>query len=443
MQVKIIILVYFVAVLAVGIYSYFKIKTPADFYISGKRAGLISVTGSMLATILGGSAILGTIELSKARGWPAIWFLCSAAFGLFLLIPLIKNINKTGHFTMPELLETFYGRKAKKIASVIIPVAWIGIVAVQIIAAAKILAGLEFISYNQSAVLAGLVFIIFTLVGGQIGILKTDTLQSVILLAGLFVVFLFSFINHNLKPVETFGTDALFNQSFRPVDLIILILTYSTTFVIGPDIYSRVFCAKNEKVATNSIIITGLLLIGVAFALTWLGFFAETNKNNGIISFTALKLPDWIHGLFIAALLSAIISSGTTLLNAAMILSELTTGNLNKKNALKITQLYIVIIGISSIVIALFITSIIQTLLFALTVFSGAFFVPTLAGLLNMKVNKKNVVFAILTGGLVALTGKLIQEFYNSSTGNIIIISTYLINAAILFYPFRKKIKIE
>ena len=126
-----------------------------------------------------------------------------------------------------------------------------------------------------------------------------------------------------------------------------------------------------------------------------------------------------------------------------MILSELTTGNLNKKNALKITQLYIVIIGISSIVIALFITSIIQTLLFALTVFSGAFFVPTLAGLLNMKVNKKNVVFAILTGGLVALTGKLIQKFYNNSIGNIIIISTYLINAAIVFYPFRKKIKIE
>ena len=82
MQVKIIIALYFLSVLAVGIYSYFKIKTPADFYISGKRAGLISVTGSMLATILGGSAILGTIELSKVRGWPAIWFLCSAAFGL-------------------------------------------------------------------------------------------------------------------------------------------------------------------------------------------------------------------------------------------------------------------------------------------------------------------------------------------------------------------------
>ena len=438
MQVKIVITVYFLIVLAVGVYSYFKVKTPADYYISGKRAGLISVSGSMLATILGGSAILGTVELSKYQGWPAIWFLCSAAFGLFLLIPLVKNINKIGHFTMPELLGTFYGRKAKLISSVIIPVAWIGIVAVQIIAAAKILAGLGFISYNQSAIIAGLVFIIFTLIGGQIGILRTDTLQSAILLTGLFVVFMFSIVNNDLKPVETFRFNALFNDSFKPIDLVVLILTYSTTFVIGPDIYSRVFCAKDEKVATGSILITAFFLIAIAFALTWLGFFSDTNETNGFISFDALNLPDWIHGLFIAALLSAIISSGTTLLNAAMILSELTTGNLAKKNALKITQMYIIVIGASSIVIALFITSIIQTLLFALTFFSGAFVVPTLAGLLNFKVNKKRVVMAIVTGGILALTGKIIHDFYFDFLGSCIIISTYVINSMLLFTPFRR-----
>ena len=438
MQVKIIIAVYFLVVLAVGVYSWFKVKTPADYYISGKRAGLISVTGSMLATILGGSAILGTVELSRNLGWPAIWFLCCAAFGLLLLIPLIKNINKIGHFTMPELLETFYGRKAKLIASVIIPIAWIGIVAVQIIAAAKILAGLGFISYNHSAILSGLVFIIFTLVGGQVGILRTDTLQSVILLTGLFVVFLFSLTNSNLTPVETFHFDALFNDSFKPFDLIILILTYSTTFVVGPDIYSRVFCAKNEKVASQSILITAFLLITIAFALTWLGFFSETNENDGIISFAALKLPDWIYGLFIAALLSAIISSGTTLLNAAMILSELTTGNLHHKKALSYTHFYIIIIGAASIIIALYITTIVQTLLFALTIFSGAFVVPTLAGLLNLKVNKKRVAIAIIAGGVIALSGKIIHDFYNDFIGSCVILSTYVINAVLLFTPFKK-----
>ena len=151
-----------------------------------------------------------------------------------------------------------------------------------------------------------------------------------------------------------------------------------------------------------------------------------------------MNLPDWIHGLFIAALLSAIISSGTTLLNASMILSELTTGNLAKKNALKITQMYIIVIGASSIVIALFITSIVQTLLFVLTVFSGAFFVPTLAGLLNLKVNKKMVVVAIITGGVVALSGKIVHDFYNDFMGSCIILSTYVLNACLLFIPSRK-----
>lgn len=433
MQVKIIIAVYFLAVLVIGLYSFFKVKTSADYFVSGKRAGLISVTGSMLATILGGSAILGTIELSSNIGWAAVWFLCCASLGLLMLIPFTKRISQTGQFTMPEILGKLYGPKAQTIASVIIPVAWIGIVAVQIIAAAKILAGLGFLSYNQSAVLSGLVFITFTLFGGQIGILKTDTLQSFILLTGLLVVIIYSFFNNDLKSVEKFSIDALFNSSFKPFDLLILILTYSVTFVVGPDIYSRLFCARNNKIATHSILITVVLLIAIGFALTWLGFYAGENNTAGQISFAALRLPEWIYGLFIAALLSAIISSGTTLLNAAMILSELTTGDLKHKNALLFTSIFVILIGITSIGIALFVSKIIETLLFALTFFSGAFIVPTVAGLLQMKVNKSNVVISILAGGMLALTGKIVAVFYHAETGNYLILSAYLVNAIFLF----------
>jgi SSS family solute:Na+ symporter len=121
-----------------------------------------------------------------------------------------------------------------------------------------------------------------------------------------------------------------------------------------------------------------------------------------------------------------------------MILSELSTGNLHHKKALSLTHFYILITGSASIIIALFITSIVQTLLFALTVFSGAFVVPTLAGLLNLKVNKKMVVTAIVTGGIVALTGKIIHDFYHDFLGSCIILSTYLINAFLLFIPSKK-----
>lgn len=434
MTIQITILVYFLVVLGVGVYSAFKIKKPADYYVAGKNAGVLQVTGSLLATILGGSAILGTIELSQQTGWPALWFLFCASFGLFMLLPISKKVKRFGNFTLPELLGSFFGKNAETIASVVIPIAWTGVVAAQVIASAKILSGLGFISYSGGALLAGSVFIIYTLIGGQLSILKTDLFQSIIIIVAFSALVWFSFHQQGISETLSLKPFVLFSNSFTIFDLVILVLTYSVTFVVGPDIYSRLFCAKNETTAKTSTFIVALLLVPVSFALTYLGVFSADFENEGIVTFAQHLLPNWAYGLFIAALLSAVMSSAdTTLLTSSMILSELVTGNLNKNEAFKTTRFFVVGIGVISILIALFVTSVIQALLFALTIFSGAFIVPVIAGLLRLKVNRKNVSMAILAGGIIALTGKSTAVFYHEFSGNIIIISSYLVNALLLF----------
>lgn len=433
MQTELTILIYFLFIVGIGIYSAFQIKKPADYYVAGRKAGFIPVSGSLLATILGGSAILGTIELSQKIGWAALWFLFCAALGLFVLIPLSKYVRRLGNYTLPELLGTFYGKKAETISSIIIPLAWVGIVAAQIIAAAKILNGLGFISYENAAILSGVIFIVYTLLGGQLSILKTDTLQAFLIIIGLAALFIFASQSSTQNNIAPLKLNSLFNSSFGIIDLIILILTYSVTFVVGPDIYSRVFCAKNEKTASKSILFVALILIPISFVLTYLGIYSQ-QSGTGIISFAEHLLPGWAYGLFIAALLSAVMSSAdTTLLTSSMILSELLTGNLEHKRALQNTRYIIVVMGIISLIIALYVTSIIQALLLALTFFSGAFVIPTLAGLLKLKVNKQRVVWAILLGGITALAGKIIYLYPYELQGNIIIISSYVVNGAILF----------
>lgn len=433
MQAELTILIYFIFILGIGIYSAFKIKKPSDYYVAGKKAGLIPVSGSLLATILGGSAILGTIELSQNIGWAALWFLFCAALGLFALIPISKYVRRFGNYTLPELLGTFYGKKAEILSSVIIPLAWLGIVAAQIIAAAKILNGLGFISYQNAAITAGVIFIIYTLLGGQLSILKTDTLQAVLIIAGLAALFIFASQSSGQVSVKSFQAEDLFSSSFTLIDLVILILTYSVTFMVGPDIYSRVFCAKNEKTASRSILFVALILLPVSFILTYLGIFSQ-QSGSGIVSFAENLLPGWAYGLFIAALLSAVMSSAdTTLLTSSMILSELITGNLEQKKSLLLTRYLVVGMGLASLVVALYVTSIIQALLLALTFFSGAFVVPTLAGLLKLRVNKKNIVAAILLGGITALAGKLLNMFVHELAGNIVIIFAYLVNSVLLF----------
>lgn len=435
-----IIVVYFLFVLLLGLHSFIKIKTPADYYIASKRAHLIPVSGSLLATILGGSAILGTIELSQASGWPALWFLFCAAFGLFLLAPLAKYVSRYGKFTLPGLLGYFFGEKARLISSFIIPVAWLGIIGAQIIAAAKILAGLEIISYSYAAVLSGAVFILYTLLGGQISILKTDILQSVLIVSGLTVLVFFAVRSPYASAIPPLKISTLFNESFSKADLVILVMTYSVTFIVGPDIYSRIFCAKNEKTATLSVIMVAVLLIPVSFILTYLGVFSGSLNGEEIIAFAQQLLPDWFYGLLIAALLSAVMSSAdTTLLSSSLILSELFTGNADNKKAMLLTRIFIVILGCLSIITALFITSVLQALLIGLTVFSGAFVVPMLAGLLKLKVVKKHVTIAIFAGGIIALTGKLVNIYGCSSAGNLMIIISFVISGSLLMIPVRDR----
>lgn len=440
MLVKIIIVLYFIGVLAVGLFSWFKIKTPDDYFIAGKKAGLIPVSGSLLATILGGSAILGTIELSQKLGWPALWFLFCAAIGLLLLVPLSRVVKQIGNYTLPEMLGLFYGKNAGRISSFIIPVAWLGIIAAQIIAAAKILSGLGFLTYPNAAILSGIVFIFYTLAGGQLSILKTDALQSVIIVAGLAALLFFSIENISVNSAHTLKSGAIFNESFNGFDLLILFLTYSVTFMVGPDIYSRLFCAKDEKTASKSVFIVAIILIPISFALTWLGIYSVQLNDTGIMAFAGHLLPEWAFGLFIAALLSAVMSSAdTTLLTSSMILSELLTGNLNHSKALMQTRYLIVIIGIVAIVISIFVTSIVQSLLFALSIFSGAFVIPVLAGLLNLKAKKERILIAIIVGGLMALTGKIIHDYSSVLAGNIIVLLTYITSTGILFISFSKQ----
>ncbi len=439
-----ILIVYGLLMFAVGIYSAFKVKSPGDYFIAGKRNGVLQISGSLLATILGGSAILGTINLAQQQSWAAAWYILCAALGLLILIPIVKRVSRRGKFTLPELIGQFYGEKARKTASVIIPLAWLGIVAAQIIAAAQILASFFNLGYFYGVIISGSVFIVYTLIGGQISILKTDFIQSVIILTGITITFFILKASPELDPVPVRITFP-FNPHFSPVDLLILIFTFSSTFVVGPDIYSRVFCARDERVSQISVFITALILIPFAFLLAYTGICSfESNPNqegtSALVNIILEYLPEWGVGLMVAALLSAVLSSAdTTLLTASIILSELFQKNIDNRKSFIQTKYFIVILGIASILIALHVSSIIASLLLALSFYSGAFIVPMIAALFNIPFSKKYSLWAMLSGGIISLTGKISLSFFQFEYGNWIIIAGFAINAMLLFLPRSEK----
>jgi len=292
--------------------------------------------------------------------------------------------------------------------------------------------------------LTGTIFIVYTFIGGQVSIMKTDLLQAFFILAGVVLTAFMIPANHS-NPMLSFKASFPFNSGFSPFDLFILILTFSSTFVVGPDIYSRVFCAKDNRTAFLSVLIVALILIPFGFVLSYVGIYAAgfhsgQANSSALVNLANVLLPEWTTGILVAALISAVLSTAaTTLLTASMILSELFRKDINNQKSFRQTKLFMIVVGILSMVISLKITSIVSSLLLALSFYSGAFIIPTAAALFNLPYNKRFGIVAMLSGGTLALTGKLLITFHHQETGQIVLISGFVINALLIFIPEKKE----
>ena len=152
------------------------------------------------------------------------------------------------------------------------------------------------------------------------------------------------------------------------------------------------------------------------------------------------KLPDWGIGLLVAALLSAVMSTGsTTLMTTSTIVSDTISKGLEKSSSLRNTKIVMLVTGLLSILLSLSVHSIIQSLLLALTIFSGSFIIPTIAGLLGFTASKRWSSAAMITGGSVALAGKIISLNMNAVFGNTLIIIGFVLNGFILLRGIRSK----
>ena len=429
---ELILFFYFFIVIIIGILSFKKVKNNSDFFVAGKKAGVLQVSGSLLASILGSSAIIGSVDFAYISGWAGSSLMLCAALGLTLLYPLTNYIKNFKGYNLPNMLGNFYGKEVQKISSLLIPAAWLGVIASQIMGAAKIITILSSLTYTQGVCISGAVFIFYTILGGQLSIIKTDFVQLIFILLG--IILTFSYIAP--EPISE-TVPQFINENFTYLDLFIMILTYSTTYLVGPDIYSRLFCSKNEKVMKNSIIVSVCFLIPLAYIFARIGIYgsqifesSQVGKESVLLMIADKKLPHFISFSLYFGLLSAVISSAdTTLLTASSLAAQVFLEDLKSKKAIFITRILTIIFGIAAVIISLKMKYILSTLLLALAVYSGAFIIPVLVGIFGFRTRKEVVISAIILGGITALTGKL----YGGDIGNFLAAGAFLINGGILY----------
>jgi len=426
----IIIAVYFLCVIAIGVASRRKAKGVDNFFVAGRKGSSLLITGSLLATIVGGSATVGMAGLGFTQGLTGAWWLLVGSIGLVVLgFFFAEKVRKFGLYTLPELVAKQYDGRMALAASVLIVVAWLGIIAGQVVAAGKILSVLGVGSPALWMVIFSIVFIVYTMVGGQYAVIRTDTLQTVIIFAGIFggLALLLSRLGGlsglagSLSP-EQFAFPL--GSEFGTRELISFLLLVGLTYVVGPDMYSRLFCARDSKTARASVLWAALFIIPFAFGITLIGMgasalFPNISPEQAFPTVIKEVFSPLLGGVVLAALLCAVMSSADTcLLSASTILVVDVISpfkpSLSQRKILSLSRWAIAVLGLGSLVLALTLKGVINALLFAYTIYTCGLILPVIAGFYKSKlrVTSLGALAAIIGGGSAALISKLFDIKY-------------------------------
>lgn len=463
--------IYVLLVFLVGLYFYRKNKTSDDYYVAGRNVSSWHIGLSVVATDVGGGFSIGLGGLGFTMGLSGSWLLFTGLIGAWmaavLLIPKVFQLPGIQKLTtLPQIFEFFYGKRVAILAGIITTVGYLGFTSSQIIAGAKLAAGtFEGFSVTYAVLLMGVVAIGYTILGGLKAVIYTDTIQWIILMAGLLfagIPFAFEAIGGLEAINATVNHDYLTLTNLTWKDLVNWAITIIPIWFVGMTLYQRIFASRGEAQAKKAWFIAGLFewpmmaFLGVILGLFGrvafeqdmfesIGYAASVDMDPelGLPVLLRTVLPHGLIGLVLAAYFSAVMSTADSCLMASSgsfltdILGFKTEGSdeIDKKS-LKASQLATLSLGAIALVIALFLENVLEAMLFSYAFMVSGLFIPIIGAFYWKKSSKSGAFAAMIVGGLVTTCLTLFNiklfgldpNLYGIISATIVFISFGLIN---------------
>jgi SSS family solute:Na+ symporter len=420
-----------VAMLGVGFYFYKKNTSSEDFYVSGRNMSSWHIGLSVVATDVGGGFSIGLGGLGFTMGISGSWMLFTGLIGAWLsAVFLIPKVSKLGHqykfFTFPQIFNHFYNGKVALLAGIISAIGYVGFTSSQVLAGAKLAsATIDGLDLQWALVVMGAIAVIYTAVGGLKAVIYTDTIQWIILIAGLVFIGIpiaynavggYEVIKATLAPEYLSLTNVSWHQ----------ILNWSVTIIpiwfIGMTLYQRIYACKDEKEAKKAWFVAGLFEWPImAFMGVILGMLAKVAATQGMFEgitdvasmdsemglpiLLSTILPVGLMGLMLSSYFSAILSTADSCLMAASgnivtdIISKFYKKELTQKKLLRLSQIVTLSVGVFAILLASQMQNVLELMLYSYAFMVSGLFVPVLGALFWHKSNPVAAFWSMLLGG--------------------------------------------
>ncbi|WP_121667915.1 sodium:solute symporter family protein [Mesonia aquimarina] len=429
----IVFITYLILVLGIGFYYYKKNKNTNDYYVGGRNMSSFHVGLSVVATDVGGGFSIGLGGLGFIMGLSGSWMLFTGLIGawlsaVFLIPKVIHKAKKLNFLTFPQLLKDSYGKKVALAAGIISFIGYLGFTSSQLLAGAKLAVGtFPELGLENALYIMGAVAVIYTVFGGIKAVIYTDTFQWSILMFGL--IFIGIPIAYNaLGGYETIVNtlpDKLFSlTNLSWVKFINWFITIVPIWFVGMTLYQRIYACKDEKTARKAWYIAGFFEYPImAFMGIILGLFARVGAEQGLFIAEGFSgaaemdaeiglpmllktvLPVGLMGLMLSAYFSAIMSTADSCLLAASgnFITDILGLKEDNPKAIKISQIVTFVIGFVAILIASYMTSVLDLMLLSYSFMVSGLLVPVLAMLFAKHKKPVAALASMFLGGFTTL----------------------------------------
>ncbi|KAB7708274.1 sodium:solute symporter [Bacillus aerolatus] len=420
---------YFAVIVFFGVWGARRAKTAEDYAVAGRNLGMRLYLACVAALIIGGGSTLGTATLAYESGISGMWYLLGIGTGMVLLgVFFAKKIHGQKVTTMSEMLEKRFNVEARIISSLVSCTYTFMLTVGQVAGMGTVLHVWLGWDLALSMIVGGGAVLFYTVLGGMWSISMTDIIQLVIMTAGIFFVML------PISLSKVGGWTALHEQipsayfewnSIGAAFILKSLLLYTLSIVVGQDMWQRLFTARTSKIAKYGLLGAAGYAYLYAIAVSIIGMCAFAllpqldNPQDAFAAIAEATLPAGLFGIVVASVLSALMStaSGTLIATSTTIVNDIiirfTKQDLNDKRVLMVSRMTTLTIGVISIILALWIQSVLVALDTAFAILSGSLFFPIVLGFFWKKTTAKAAFYSILSSSVVVVIGLIL---YGSSS---------------------------
>ena len=446
---------YFILMLGIGAWASKKIKNTEDYLVAGRQLGFWVFILLMIGTVCSGMSLLGVSGLGYKAGWPTIWeqIFVPLSIGVCIIFFGVKlhNVAKTsGYVTVQDYLAHRYEsptalRTLAAVAGIIVSLIYL---VGQYTAISMVLMWLFGIPLWLALVIATLVTMAYTAIGGLYAVAWASLVQSVTLIIGVLVmapiiIWYAGGFTHVNEFIATINPNLVMPWNpvgaFAPPYVVSFALLLGLGLACAPHVINNVLAVKDVKYFKWSPLIAFLIYGVVIFLLKFAGFAGLVMVKEGVFTLPAVSnAQDFvilygiqyampilaIWAIFAVIVLAAVMSTTDRLMLTigAMfswdIYKKVLKPDADDKSVLLLSKIVVVISALGTMVIAINPPEMLAILIWmGIGTMLATFSVPLLAGLYWRGATRQGALASMTLGLIAALLFGFLNYFKVKALG--------------------------